>query len=51
MASIKYENVRDYIPSEMISDVNNISAEKITQFLDKLEDEVDSHLLTRSRNE
>ena len=46
MASIKYENVREYIPSEMISDVNELSGKKIEQYLKKLEDEIQEKIFT-----
>ncbi len=46
MASVKYENVREYIPSEMISDVNELSGKKIEQYLKKLEDEIQEKIFT-----
>ena len=43
---MKYKNISDIIPSDMISDVNELSSKKIEQFLSKLEDEVDEKIFT-----
>ena len=43
-ASIKYENVRDFIPPEMISDVNALAGKNLAQYIDKIADEVDARI-------